>query len=66
MIARGQASGDFDDALAASRLAEAIVGIARTAAEQVAADRLTAADAAPMITESALQLCGVGPQTRGG
>lgn len=58
LIQRGQHAGDFDHTLPASWLADAIVGLIRTAAEQVAAGRLTTSQAAPMILDSALRLCG--------
>jgi AcrR family transcriptional regulator len=58
IIRRGQRMGDFDRMLPAAWLAVAIVGLFRTAAEQVAASRLTASEAAPMLLDSALRLCG--------
>jgi len=59
LIRRGQRTGDFDRTLPATWLADAIVGLARTAAEQVAAGRLAARKAAIMLQHSALRLCGV-------
>jgi len=58
VIRRGQRSGDFDRTFTATWLADAIVGIARTAAEQVAAGRLTATKAETVILKSSLRLCG--------
>jgi AcrR family transcriptional regulator len=58
IIRRGQCMGDFDGTLPAAWLAVAVVGLVRTAAEQVAAGRLTASQAAPMVLDSALRLCG--------
>jgi AcrR family transcriptional regulator len=58
LIHRGQHAGDFDRTLPAAWLADAIVGLARTAAEQVAAGRLTASTAAAMLADSTLRLCG--------
>jgi len=58
VIRRGQRIGDFDRTLPATWLTEAVVGLARTAAEQVAAGRLTTPDAADVLFYSALQLCG--------
>lgn len=58
LIQRGQNSGDFDRALPATWLADATLGLARAAVEQVAAGRLTAAKAAAMLLESTLRLCG--------
>ncbi|WP_027345723.1 TetR/AcrR family transcriptional regulator [Hamadaea tsunoensis] len=59
IIRRGQGSGDFDAALPAEWLADAVVGLARTAAEQVAAGRLSSAAAATVIQRSARRLCGI-------
>jgi len=58
IIRRGQLAGDFDRTLPAPWLADAIVGLIRTAAEQVAAGRLTTRQAIPMVLDSALRLCG--------
>lgn len=58
IIRRGQRTGDFDGALPAAWLTVAVVGLIRAAAEQFAAGRLTAGEAAPMVLESALRLCG--------
>jgi AcrR family transcriptional regulator len=58
IIRRGQLAGDFDRTLPAPWLADAIVGLVRTAAEQVAAGRLTTRQATPMVLDSALRLCG--------
>jgi AcrR family transcriptional regulator len=63
IIRRGQRLGDFDRTLPAAWLAVAVVGLVRTAAEQVAAGRLTTSQAAPMALDSALRLCGAaGPR----
>jgi AcrR family transcriptional regulator len=58
IIRRGQRLGDFDRALPASWLAVAIIGLFRAAAEQVVAGRLTTTEAAPMLLDSTLRLCG--------
>lgn len=58
LICRGQRAGDFASAMPAAWLADAIVGLARTAAEQVAADRLTANEAVGLLLDSSLRLCG--------
>jgi len=58
IIRRGQRMADFDRTLSAAWLAVAVVGLVRTAAEQVSAGRLTASQAAPMVLDSALRLCG--------
>jgi AcrR family transcriptional regulator len=58
IIRRGQRAGDFDRTLPAAWLAVAIVGLVRTAAEQVAAGRLTTGKAAALALDSALRLCG--------
>ena len=58
VIRRGQRSGDFDCPLPSTWLAEAIVGLARTAAEQVAAERLSTATGAALLRDSTLRLCG--------
>src|SRR5262249_30502191 len=58
IIRRGQRTGDFDRALPASWLAAAILGLGHTAAEQVAARRLTTRRATATLRESALRLCG--------
>ena len=65
IIRRGQHIGDFDRTLPATWLTIAVVGLIRSAAEQYAADRLTASDAAPMVLESALRICGAGRQSGG-
>ena len=64
LIRRGQRAGDFDRTLPATWLAEAIVGLARTAAEQVAAGRLTTGEAAAMVLDSTLRLCGAADADR--
>jgi AcrR family transcriptional regulator len=58
LIQRGQRAGDFDRTLSATWLAAAILGLAHTAAEQVAAGRLSASKAAAMLLDSTLRLCG--------
>jgi AcrR family transcriptional regulator len=58
LIRRGQQAGDFDGTLPATWLADAIIGLFRTAAEQVAAGRLTTSKAAAMLLDSTLRLCG--------
>lgn len=58
IIRRGQCAGDFDRTLPAAWLAIAIVGLVRTAAEQVAAGRLTTSKAAALTLDSTLRLCG--------
>ena len=57
LIRRGQHTGDFDRALPADWLAAAVVGLAHTAADEVAAGRLTADKAYAVLSESALRLC---------
>jgi AcrR family transcriptional regulator len=65
IIRRGQLTGDFDGALPAAWLTVAVVGLVRSAAEQFAAGQLAAGEAAPMVLESALRLCGAaGPAGR--
>jgi AcrR family transcriptional regulator len=58
LIRRGQRTGDFDCAFPASWLAAAIFGLGHTAAEQVAAARLTISEAEVLLLDSALRLCG--------
>ncbi len=58
IIRRGQRAGDFDRTLSASWLAAAVLGLFRAAAEQVAAGRLTTGQAAAMLLDSTLRLCG--------
>jgi AcrR family transcriptional regulator len=58
LIRRGQRAGDFDRALSASWVAAAILALGHTAAEQVAAGRLTTSKAAAMLLDSTLRLCG--------
>jgi AcrR family transcriptional regulator len=64
IIRRGQRAGDFDRALPANWLTAAILGLFRTAAEQVAAGRLTTSKAARMLLGSTLRVCGAA-ETRG-
>jgi AcrR family transcriptional regulator len=61
IIRRGQHAGDFDSTLPATWLTAAILGLVRTAAEQVAAGRLTTSKAAVMVLDSTLRLCGASP-----
>jgi AcrR family transcriptional regulator len=58
IIRRGQRAGDFDRTLPATWLTAAILGLAQTAAEQVAAGRLPTSKAGTMLVDSALRLCG--------
>jgi AcrR family transcriptional regulator len=58
IIRRGQRAGDFDSTLPAAWLTAAILGVVRTAAEQVAAGRLTTSKAAALALDSTLRLCG--------
>ena len=58
IIRRGQLIGDFDRTLPATWLAAAIISLFRAAAEQVAAERLTASKAATLLLGSTLRLCG--------
>ena len=58
LIRRGQRTGDFASTLPATWLAAAIFGLGHTAAEQVAAGRLTTSEAAAVLLESTLRLCG--------
>jgi AcrR family transcriptional regulator len=60
IIRRGQRAGDFDRTLPAAWLTAAILGLVRTAAEQVTAGRLTTSKAAALTLDSALRLCGAG------
>ena len=64
LIRRGQRAGDFEPTLPASWLGDAILGLARIAAEQVAAGRLTTSKAAIVVLDSALRLCGVAAAVR--
>jgi AcrR family transcriptional regulator len=64
IIRRGQCAGDFDRTLPAAWLAVAIVGLVRTAAEQVAAGRLTTSKAAALALDSTLRLCGAASARR--
>jgi AcrR family transcriptional regulator len=58
IIRRGQREGDFDSTLPATWLTAAILGVVRTAAEQVAAGCLTTSKAAALALDSTLRLCG--------
>jgi AcrR family transcriptional regulator len=57
IIRRGQRAGDFDRTLPATWLTAAILGLFSTAAEQVAAGRLTKSQAAAVLLDSTLRLC---------
>jgi AcrR family transcriptional regulator len=58
IIRRGQRTGDFDRSLSAPWLAAAVLGLVHTAVGQVTASRLTPSEAAAMLRESSLRLCG--------
>jgi AcrR family transcriptional regulator len=60
LIRRGQDAGEFDRSLPVDWLAAAVTGLAHTAAEQVAAGRLSADAGYAVFSESALRLCGAG------
>ena len=60
LVERGQRTGDFDGALPAAWLAGAVIGLGHTAADQVAAGRLTADEAYAAFRASALRLRGAG------
>jgi AcrR family transcriptional regulator len=64
IIRRGQRTADFDPTPPATWLADAIVGLTRTAAEQVASGRLTASKAAAVLSDSAMRLCGCAADAR--
>jgi AcrR family transcriptional regulator len=64
LIRRGQRAGDFDRTLSATWLTDAIVGLTRTAFEQVAAGRLTTSQAAVLLRVSTLRLCGAAENER--
>ena len=64
LIRRGQRTGDFDRTLPAAWLAAAIFGLGHAAAEQVAAGRFTASEAADMLLDSTLRLCGAAENHR--
>jgi AcrR family transcriptional regulator len=64
IIRRGQHAGDFDRTLPAAWLTAAILGLVRTAAEQVAAGRLTTSKAAALALDSTLRLCGAASARR--
>ncbi|WP_019546276.1 TetR/AcrR family transcriptional regulator [Streptomyces sulphureus] len=56
IVRRGQGSGEFGDQLPAAWLVEAIIALAHTAAEQTAADRMTAEEAESALSGSLLRL----------
>ncbi len=58
LIRRGQHAGDFGSTLPAAWLTAAILGLFRTAAEQVDTGRLSSSQAAAMLLDSTLRLCG--------
>jgi AcrR family transcriptional regulator len=58
IIRRGQETGDFDRTLPAGWLAVAVIGLVRSAAEEVTAGRLTTSAAAALALDSTLRLCG--------
>ena len=58
IIRRGQRTGDFDRAFPATWLAAATVGLFRAAAGEVVASRLGTSQAAAMLLDSTLRLCG--------
>jgi AcrR family transcriptional regulator len=64
LIRQGQRTGDFDRSLPAAWLAAAVLGLGHTAAEQVAAGRLTTKKAAALFRESTLRLCGAADARR--
>ncbi|MFG2003893.1 TetR/AcrR family transcriptional regulator [Spirillospora sp. NPDC048911] len=57
LLRRGRHTGDFTDTLPVTWLAAAVIGLVRTAAEQVAAGSLTPSQAADMLQKSAQRLC---------
>jgi AcrR family transcriptional regulator len=59
LFSRGQASGDFDRVLSPAWLATAVLELGHSAAEQVAAGRLTADDAEAALRTSVARLCGM-------
>jgi AcrR family transcriptional regulator len=61
IIRRGQRSGEFDRALSARWLAAATIGLGHTAAEEVAAGKLTIGTAASLLDKSVLRLYGANP-----
>ena len=61
LIRRGQATGDFDRRLSPVWLVAALIALAHTAGEEVAAGRMTHQAAGAALRESALRLCGVKP-----
>jgi AcrR family transcriptional regulator len=58
VIRRGQRQGVFDRILPATWLAAAIFGLGHSAAEQVAAGRVSTRKATSMLLKSTLRLCG--------
>ncbi|KAA9157910.1 TetR/AcrR family transcriptional regulator [Amycolatopsis acidicola] len=64
LLRRGQRTGDFDRGLPASWLALAILELGHTAADQVAAGRLSKKKAMDVLLESSLRLCGARAQDK--
>lgn len=64
IVRRGQRSGDFDRAMPADWLTEAIFGLGHTAAEQAAAGRHAIHEAARLLESSALRLLGATAEPR--
>ncbi|MFG3252539.1 TetR/AcrR family transcriptional regulator [Streptomyces sp. NPDC048172] len=58
LIERGKRSGDFDVSLPVGWLAAAVLGLHHAAAGEVAAGRLTSAEAEELCLASTLRLCG--------
>ena len=65
LIRRGQRAGDFDRTPSAGWVAAAILALGHTAAEQVAAGRLTTSKAVAMLLDSTLRLCGAARRNAG-
>lgn len=58
LVRRGQEAGDIDSALDARWLTAAIFGLGHSAGAEIAAGRLTRAEAADVLLRSVLRLCG--------
>jgi len=56
LIRRGQKTGDFDGALPAPWLTQAVLGVSRAAFEQVVTGRMTSKRAAPLLMQTALKV----------
>ncbi len=63
IIRRGQRCGDFDRALPAGWLAAATIGLGHTAAEQVAAGKLSITKATTVLDTTVLRFYGADPST---